>query len=82
MNLIVISNLTDNEGLYFRLLTMIAKTDLEYDILVESEESTLDDDYKLLTKYLIKYSNIQNILIYVLIKLSLASIIRVIHRII
>lgn len=48
MNLIVISNLTYNEGLYFRFLTMIAKTDLEYDILVESEESTLDDDYKLL----------------------------------
>ena len=48
MNLIVISNLTYNEGLYFRFLTMVAKTDLEYDILVESRKNTLDDDFKLL----------------------------------
>jgi len=41
-----------------------------------------NNDYKLLANYLIKYSNIQNIFIYVLIKLSLASIIRVIHKII
>ena len=48
MNLIIISELTCNEGLYFRHITMQAKTDLDYDILVESEKDDIDYYYKLL----------------------------------
>ena len=48
MNLIVVSELTCNEGLYFRHITMTAKTDLDYDILVESERDDIDYYYKLL----------------------------------
>lgn len=48
MNLIVVSTLTCNEGLYFRYLTMIAKNELKYDILIEASEDSIDDYYKLL----------------------------------
>ena len=50
VNLIIISKLTCNEGLYFRFLTLCAKTDLEYDILIESEKNEIDDYYKMLKK--------------------------------
>lgn len=42
MNLIVASNLTCNEGLYFRHITMIAKEDLNYDVLIEAENKDID----------------------------------------
>lgn len=48
MNLIIVSNLTDNEGLYFRYLTMIAKSDLDYDVLVESKKHEIDKYFNLL----------------------------------
>ena len=48
MNLIVVSELTCNEGLYFRHLTMIAKEELDYDILIESEREAIDHYYALL----------------------------------
>ena len=37
MNLIVISEMTYDEGLYFRFISMISKKDLNMDVLVESE---------------------------------------------
>ena len=36
MNLIVVSHLTTNEGLYFRYLTMVTSMNLGLDVLVES----------------------------------------------
>tara|TARA_Y100000310_G_C20634230_1_gene790325 strand:+ start:376 stop:693 length:318 start_codon:yes stop_codon:yes gene_type:complete len=42
MNLIVVSELTCDEGLYFRYITMTAKQDLDYDVLVESEKEDID----------------------------------------
>ena len=51
MNLIVISELTCNEGLYFRYLTMMAKTELDYEVLVETEKSQLDHYYKTLKSH-------------------------------
>jgi len=48
MNLIVVSDLTCNEGLYYRHLTMIAKTELNYDVLIEAEENKIDYYYALL----------------------------------
>ena len=48
MNLIVVSKLTCNEGLYFRYITLIAKTELGYDVLIESEEKDIDYYYKTL----------------------------------
>jgi len=50
VNLIVVSELTYNEGLYFRHLTMIAKTELDYDILIESETNKVDYYYALLKR--------------------------------
>ena len=48
MNLIVVSELTCNEGLYFRHITMMAKTELDYDVLIESKEKDIDYYYKTL----------------------------------
>ena len=48
MNLIVVTELTNNDGLYFRYVTMMAKTELDYDILIEAEEQEVDKYYKLL----------------------------------
>ncbi len=45
MNLIVVSELTCNEGLYFRFLTMMAKTELDYAVLVEARKSQIDKYY-------------------------------------
>ena len=48
MNLIVVSHLTTKEGLYFRYLTMTAKSYLEMDIVVEAQEDQIDHYYKIL----------------------------------
>tara|TARA_Y100000593_G_scaffold49908_1_gene94061 strand:- start:20025 stop:20351 length:327 start_codon:yes stop_codon:yes gene_type:complete len=45
MNLITLADLTCNEGLYFRFITMVAKTDLDYDILIEAENNSEIDKY-------------------------------------
>ena len=49
MNLIVVSSLSCDEGLYFRYITMIAKHDLNYDILLEAQKEDIDYYFKLLT---------------------------------
>lgn len=52
MNLIILAELTCNEGLYFRFLTMVAKNDLDYEILVEAKsKKDIDKYYKILKKY-------------------------------
>lgn len=53
MNLIVISDLTLeplSEGLYFRFLTLVAKNDLDYDILIEADPESIDFYWKSLKK--------------------------------
>ena len=50
MNLIVVSDLTTKEGLYFRYLTMTAKSYLEMDVVVEARKEQIDYYYKLLKK--------------------------------
>ena len=42
MNLIVVSSLSFDEGLYFRYITMIAKQELSYDILLEAQKEDVD----------------------------------------
>ena len=51
MNLIIVSELTSNQGLYFRYITMESKTELDYDVLVESEKDDIDYYYKLLKSH-------------------------------
>ena len=51
MNLIVISKLTCNEGLYFRHITMVAKKDLNYSVLIETDKEKIDYYYKKLKKH-------------------------------
>ena len=51
MNLIVESSLTCNEGLYFRFITMVAKNDLNYDILVEARREDTDHYFHLLKSH-------------------------------
>lgn len=48
MNLIVVSHLTTNEGLYFRYLTMMASKNICMNILVETQAQQRDYYYKLL----------------------------------
>jgi hypothetical protein len=50
MNLIVVSSLSCDEGLYFRYITMIAKQELDYDILLEAQKEDIDYYFKLLKK--------------------------------
>ena len=50
MNLIVVSDLTTNEGLYFRYLTMMVKSNFEMDVLVEAPKYKIDYYYKLLKR--------------------------------
>ena len=50
MNLIIVSHLTTNEGLYFRYLTITAKLHLGMNVLVETEKNQIDYYYKLLKK--------------------------------
>jgi hypothetical protein len=51
MNLIISSSLSSDppsEGLYFRFLTMVAKKDLDYSVVIESEKEKIDYYYHLL----------------------------------
>ena len=51
MNLIINAYLSSDppsEGLYFRFLTMVAKKDLKYCVLLESESEMVDINYKFL----------------------------------
>ena len=51
MNLIIAAELTGDppsEGLYFRHLTMVAKKDLFYDVVIESEKENIDIYYHFL----------------------------------
>ena len=50
MTLIVVSDLTLNEGLYFRYLSMTAKSYLEMDVLIEAQKEQRDHYYKTLKK--------------------------------
>ena len=50
MNLIVVSDLTTNEGLYFRYLTMMVKSYFDMDVLVEAPKYKIDYYYKLLKR--------------------------------
>ena len=50
MNLIIVSDLSCDEGLYFRHVTMMAKTELDYDILLEAQKKNVDYYFKLLKK--------------------------------
>ena len=53
MNLIISANLSTDppsEGLYFRLLTMIAQKDLNYDVALETNEELVDFYYHFLKK--------------------------------
>ena len=52
MNLITLSVLTCNEGLYFRFITMVAKKDLDYDMLIQARDSEeIDKYYKRLKRH-------------------------------
>ena len=51
MNLIVVSSLSCDEGLYFRYITMIAKQELSYDILLEAQKEDIDHYFNLLKKH-------------------------------
>ena len=50
MNLIVLSHLTTNEGIYFRYLTMVTSLNLGLDVLVESQQQQRDYYFNLLKK--------------------------------
>ena len=41
MNLIVVSSLTCDEGLFFRHISMMGKTEMGYDVLVESKKEEI-----------------------------------------
>ena len=53
MNLIISANLSTDlpsEGLYFRLLTIIAQKDLDYDIALEADKELIDFYYHFLKR--------------------------------
>ena len=50
MNLIVVSELTCNEGLFFRHISMVANQELDFDVLVEAKEKDIDKYFNLLRK--------------------------------
>ena len=50
MNLIVVSDLTLNEGLYFRFLSMTATSYLEMDVIVEAPKNKIDHYFKKLKR--------------------------------
>ena len=50
MNLIIVSSLSCDEGLYFRYITMMASEELGYDILLEAQKEDIDYYFKLLKK--------------------------------
>lgn len=51
MNLIVVSSLSCDEGLYFRYITMMAKEELDYDVLLEAQKEDTDYYFNLLKKH-------------------------------
>ena len=51
MNLIVVSSLSCDEGLYFRYITMIAKEELDLEILLEAQKQDVDYYFNLLKKH-------------------------------
>ena len=48
MNLIIVSSLSCDEGLYFRYVTMMAKEELSYGILLEANKEETDYYFNLL----------------------------------
>ena len=50
MNLIVVTKLTCNEGVFFRHISMAAKTQLDYNVLIESKKNQVDKYYNFLKK--------------------------------
>ena len=53
VNLIITAELSSDppsEGLYFRFLTMMAKKDLNYDVVLESEPDMVDINWKFLKR--------------------------------
>ena len=50
MNLIVVSDLTLKEGLYFRHLTMLMKSNLKINVLIEAQRDQIDYYYNILKK--------------------------------
>ena len=53
MNLIITAELSSDppsEGLYFRFVTMMAKKDLDYDVVLESEPDMVDANWKFLKR--------------------------------
>mgnify|MGYP003132625135 CR=1 FL=1 len=50
MNLIVVSDLTLKEGLYFRHLTMLMKSNLNINVLIEAQKDQIDYYYNILKK--------------------------------
>jgi hypothetical protein len=48
MNLIIVSSLSCDEGLYFRYITMIAKEELDFDVLLEAQKEDVDHYFKTL----------------------------------
>ncbi len=51
MNLIVVSSLSCDEGLYFRYITMMASEELDYDILLEAQKDDIDYYFNLLKEH-------------------------------
>ena len=51
MNLIVVSSLSCDEGLYFRYITMIAKKELDFDVLLEAQKNDVDHYFNTLKKH-------------------------------
>ena len=53
MNLIITAELSSDppsEGLYFRFVTMMAKKDLDYDVVLESEPDMVDTNWRFLKR--------------------------------
>ena len=53
MNLIITAELSSDppsEGLYFRFVTMMAKKDLGYDVVLESEPDMVDTNWRFLKR--------------------------------
>ena len=51
MNLIIVSSLSCDEGLYFRDITMMAKEELDYSVLLEAQIEDVDYYFNLLKKH-------------------------------
>jgi len=53
VNLIITAELSSDppsEGLYFRFVTMMAKKDLDYDVVLESEPDMVDTNWRFLKR--------------------------------